>query len=327
MARPARDTSLQEVFVKARILSVVIPAVLVVAVLPAAPRQQTRYPLALMDDTGAAVVIQAQPVRIVSQTLATDEILLSLVDKTRMIAVTSLAADGEVSNVADQVADIPKLTMNVETIISLRPDIVLVANWSDPAQVKQLRDAGVVVYSMASGLSVPSIKEKIERLAMMTGEVEKGRQVVLQMDARLAAVTEKISTLAPEKRPRVMDYATWGSAQGKGSSWDEIIRRAGLVDAVAELSADEWGQVPLSKEKILQIDPDLLVLPGWVYGDPKGASAFLAQVVGDPAFRGLSAVRTKKVFMMPENLKSTTSQYIASAVEWLAKAAFPELFR
>jgi iron complex transport system substrate-binding protein len=327
MAKPARDTSLQEVFVKARILSVVIHAVLVVAVLPAAPRQQTRYPLALMDDTGAAVVIQAQPVRIVSQTLATDEILLSLVDKTRMIAVTSLAADGEVSNVADQVADIPKLTMNVETIISLRPDIVLVANWSDPAQVKQLRDAGVVVYSMASGLSVPSIKEKIERLAMLTGEVEKGRQIVLQMDARLAAVTEKISTLAPEKRPRVMDYATWGSAQGKGSSWDEIIRRAGLVDAVAELSADEWGQVPLSKEKILQIDPDLLVLPGWVYGDPKGASAFLAQVVGDPAFRGLSAVRTKKVFMMPENLKSTTSQYIASAVEWLAKAAFPELFR
>jgi iron complex transport system substrate-binding protein len=327
MARPARDTSLQEVFVKARILSVVIHAVLVVAVLPAAPRQQTRYPLALMDDTGAAVVIQAQPVRIVSQTLATDEILLSLVDKTRMIAVTSLAADGEVSNVADQVADISKLTMNVETIISLRPDLVLVANWSDPAQVKQLRDAGVVVYSMASGLSVPSIKEKIERLAMMTGEVEKGRQVVLQMDARLAAVTEKISTLAPEKRPRVMDYATWGSAQGKGSSWDEIIRRAGLVDAVAELSADEWGQVPLSKEKILQIDPDLLVLPGWVYGDPKGASTFLAQVVGDPAFRGLSAVRTKKVFMMPENLKSTTSQYIASAVEWLAKTAFPQLFR
>ncbi len=123
-----------------------------------------------------------------------------------------------------------------------------------------------------------------------------------------------------------MDYATWGSAQGGGSSWDEIIRRAGLVNAVAGLAPDQWGQVPLSKEKILQIDPDILVLPGWVYGDPDGASAFLSQLTRDPAFRGLAAVRNGRVFMMPEKLKSTTSQYVASAVEWLAQKAYPELF-
>ena len=31
--------------------------------------------------------------------------------------------------------------------------------------------------------------------------------------------------------------------------------------------------------------------------------------------------------MMPEQLKSTTSQYFAAAVEWLAKTAYPDLFR
>jgi len=30
---------------------------------------------------------------------------------------------------------------------------------------------------------------------------------------------------------------------------------------------------------------------------------------------------------MPENLKSAVSQYIASSVEWLARTAYPELFR
>jgi iron complex transport system substrate-binding protein len=313
---------------RAHLISDLVLGILVVAALPAGPQQQTRYPLTVVDDAGNTVVLDAPPGRIVSQTLATDEILLSLVDTSRIIAVTTFAADKQISNVAGQAADVPhKLTQNVETIISLRPDLVLVANWSDPAPVKQMRDAGVPVYLMASGVSVASIEDKIRKLAVITGEQEKGRQIVTRMEERLAAVTEKVSRLAPEKRARVMDYATWGSAQGRGSSWDEIVRRAGLVDAVAEFAPDEWGQVPLSKEKVLQIDPDILVLPGWVYGDPGGASAFLAQFVRDPAFRALSAVRTNKVLMMPESLKSTTSHYIASAVEWLAQKAYPDLFR
>jgi len=309
------------------ILSTVL-GILIAAMLTAAQRQLTRYPLTLVDDAGNAVALPAAPVRIVSQTLATDEILLSLVDTSRIIAVTTFAVDNQVSNVADLAAAVPyKLTQNVETIISLRPDLVIVANWSDPGPVEQMRAAGLAVYLMASGVSVPSIEEKIRKLAMMTDEQEKGQQIIAGMEKLLDAVSEKVSRLSSEKRARVMDYATWGSAQGRGSSWDEIVRRAGLVDAVAGLAPDEWGQVPLSKEKVLQIDPDLLVLPGWVYGNPGGASAFLSRFTRDPAFRDLTAVKNNKVLMMPEKLKSTTSQYIASAVEWLAEKAYPELFR
>lgn len=301
---------------------------LVTHILPAASRQQTRYPLTLVDDARNVVVLPAAPRRIVSLTLATDEILLSLVDTTRIIAVTTFAADNQISNVADQAALIPyKLTQNVETIISLQPDLVLVASWSDPSPVKQMRDAGVAVYLMASGVSVASIEEKIEILALMTDQQETGRQIVAGMEKRLAAVKEKVSNLAPEKRARVMDYATWGSAQGRGSSWDEIVQRAGLVNAVAGLAPDEWGQVPLSRETVLRLDPDILVLPGWVYGNPQGASAFLSQILRDPAFRGLTAVRANRVLVMPERLKSTTSHFIAAAVEWLARMAYPELFR
>jgi iron complex transport system substrate-binding protein len=313
---------------RARLLSVLLPVFLVTHILPAQSRQQTRYPLTVVDDARNVVVLPGPPRRIVSQTLATDEILLSLVDTTRIIAVTTFAMDNQISNVADKAAGIPnKLAQNVETIISLGPDLVLVANWSDPSRVKQMRDAGIAVYLMASGVSVSSIEDKIEKLALMTDQQETGRQIVTRMEERLAAVKDKVSKLAPEKRARVMDYATWGSAQGKGSSWDEIVHRAGLVNAVAGLAPDEWGQVPLSKEKVLRIDPDILVLPGWVYGNPQGASAFLSQFLRDPAFRGLSAVRANRVLVMPESLKSTTSHYIAAAVEWLARMAYPEFFR
>jgi len=290
--------------------------------------QQKGFPLHLTDDTGAAVTLTARPVRIVSLTLATDEMLLSMVEPRRLQGVTTFAADPAVSNVADLAADIPhKLELNVETILSLGPDLVLVASWNDAGPVQQLRDAGVPVYLMASGLTIASIEQKITRLALLTGEESRGREIIAGMEARLSAVARRVSNLPPGKRRRVIDYATWGSAQGRGSSWDEILGRAGLVDGVGDLAADEWGQVPLSREKLLMLDPDLLVLPGWVYGNPRGAAAFFTQITGDQSLRGLRAVKTGRVYQMPERLKSTTSQYVAEAVEWLARTAYPELFR
>ena len=298
------------------------------AALPAAAQQQTRYPLSVVDDQGNTVVLPALPRRIISLTLPTDEILLSLVDKSRLLGVTTFSADPAVSNVADQVTDIPnKLTLNPETIISLAPDLVFAANWNDSGAVKLLRDAHIPLYLMANGLTVAAIEKKIETVALIVGSPEKGREIIATMEARLAAVADRVSKIPPEKRARVIDYATWGSAQGPGSSWDEIIRRAGLVDAVAAFTPDEWGQVPISREKILQLDPDILILPGWEYGNPRGAAEFFSQVTGDPGLRGLKAVRSRKVYMMPERLKSSTSQYFAAAVEWLAKTAYPDLFR
>jgi iron complex transport system substrate-binding protein len=113
---------------------------------------------------------------------------------------------------------------------------------------------------------------------------------------------------------------------GRGSSWDQIVRRAGLRNAVDRLPVDGWGQVPLSKERLIELDPDLLVLPGWVYGQAGGADAFYDRVVADPALRNLKALRSRRLVRMPENLRATTSQHIVEAIEFLARAAYPELW-
>jgi len=286
------------------------------------------FPLRVLDDTGTAVTLPARPSRIVSLTLATDEMLMDLVDLSRLQAVTYLASDPAVSNVSDRVAAVPhKLDMNVEAVLSMRPDLVLVADWSDAGPVAQLRAAGVPLYLVKSGVTVASIEQKILRLAMLTGEEARGQAMIAHVEARLEAVAGRVSGIPRARRLTVIDYATWGSAQGKGSSWDEMLGRAGLVDGVATLVSDELGQVPLSREKLLAMDPDVLVLPGWVYNNPSGAAAFYQRIIHDPSLHGMRAVKTGRVYQMPERLKSTTSQYIADAVEWLAKTAYPERFR
>jgi len=285
------------------------------------------FPLETEDDTGYTVRLERKPQRIISLTVFTDDILLDLVDHSRLIGVTHFSEDPAISNVVDKIADIPhKLTMNVEVILSLQPDLVFVANWSQADVVAQLRDAGIPVFLIATGLTIPAIQEKIRIVAQLVEATEAAEAMIGRMDERLSAVRSKLSVLPRTQRRTVLDYASWGSAQGAGSSWDEIIRHAGLINAAGEFPADEWGQVPLSKEKILELDPDLFILPGWVYGDPAGADAFYEQTVGDPALKGMTAIREGRVYRMPEGLKAATSQYIVDAVEYLARLAYPKLF-
>ena len=90
--------------------------------------------------------------------------------------------------------------------------------------------------------------------------------------------------------------------------------------------ADDWGQVTLSRETMLRLDPDLLILPGWVYGKPVGARSFYESVVNDPALRSLGAIREGRVYRMPEGLRAAASQYIVDAVEYLSRLAYRELW-
>jgi iron complex transport system substrate-binding protein len=285
------------------------------------------YPIEVGDDAGNTVRLEHKPRRIISLTSFTDDILVDLVDHQRLIGVTNFAEDPSVSNVVDKIADIPnRLTVNVEVILSLQPDLIFVANWSEADKVIQIRDAGVPVYLVATGLSIPVIQEKIRTIGFLVDAVEQAEVMIAEMDRRLVEVQRLVSSIPEDQRLTVMDYSTWGSSQGAGSSWDEVIRRAGLINAVGEFAADEWGQVPLSKEKILELDPDLLILPGWVYGDPRGADAFYTQTVQDPALQGLSAIREGRVYQIPEGLKAATSQYVVDAVEYLARLAYPQAF-
>lgn len=302
------------------------PLVLLLAGLPR-PAAEEGWPRTVRDDAGNRLTLPRLPQRIVSLTMFSDEVLLELVGSRRLAAVTSFAADPAVSNIAERIAAIPnRLEFHAEQILALRPDLVVVANWSEAQAVAQLRAAGLPVYLCSSAVTVEQVRQKIRALARVVGDERTAEELVARMDRRLAEIERRVAAVPESRRLAVLDWSAWGAAMGRGSSWDEVVRRAGLRNAVAELPVDGWGQVPLSKEKLIELDPDMLVLPGWVYGQQEGSEAFYAKVAGDPALRGLKALRNRRLLRMPENLRATTSQYIVEAIEFLAKAAYPELW-
>jgi iron complex transport system substrate-binding protein len=289
------------------------------------------YPMTVLDGLGTEMVIGSRPDTIASLTLFTDEVLLDMIGPERIRAVTFLASDETYSNIADRASMVPQqLELNVESLIDLYPDIIFVANWSDSGKVAQLREAGLTVFAVNTPTTVDGIREEILRMGEILGAGDEAGELVADMDRRLGELKVRLEEgfSSGVIRPLgAMDYSDWGSANGAGTTWQAMLGAAGVENAVAELEAGDFGQVPVSKELLVELNPDVLVLPGYIWGDPDGADAFLQQVTGDPALAGVAAIQDGRVFMMPERLKSTYSQYFIDGAYFVARQVYPEIFQ
>jgi iron complex transport system substrate-binding protein len=271
----------------------------------------TDYPLTVTDGLGHEITLTKAPERIASLTLFTDEVLLDMVDASRLSHMTNLASDPTFSNIADRVPVSAKQTeLNVEVLVSDFPDIIFAANWSDAAVVEQLKSAGLSVYLVNTPFSMNGIVAAITELGLIVDAESSAQRIVSDMDTKLKTALQQIN-YAPRT---VLDYSTWGASSGKDSTFNAVMTSAGLVNSAAALEAGPYGQVPMSKELLVEIDPEVIFLPGFVWGDPEGAANFRQQVETDAALTDVNALQNGRIIMLPEHLRGTYSQYIADTV-------------
>ncbi|GAM64708.1 periplasmic hemin-binding protein [Vibrio ishigakensis] len=132
----------------------------------------------------------------------------------------------------------------------------------------------------------------------IVGEEDKAEMVVMEMQRKLQ------QSLVPNSNEyTVIDYNSWGSSSTKHSTWQLILDEAGFKNATESFQADKYGQTPLSKEMLIALDPDVMFLPSWVYGEVDAAEKFRDQVIDDPALQNLKAIQQGNVFQMPEALR------------------------
>ena len=288
--------------------------------LPVFEQAATQYPLTVVDGTGHSLTFTGPPERISSLTLFTDEVLLELIDPDRISSMTFLADNPVYSSISGRIpAHVQLIDMNVEAILSIYPDIVFAANWSDSAKVRQLRDAGVQVYLIETPLTLVDIQAQIMTLADLLDAAEAGKALVAEMNEKLEQLTPQINAIK-KRQIKVLDYNTWGAASGAGTTWHEVVTKAGLINGVASIAGDKFGQVALSKEMVVSVNPNILFLPGWVYGDPEGSDRFKKQVLADPALAGVKAIREEQLYLIPERLRGTFSHHIVETIEFVVNA-------
>jgi iron complex transport system substrate-binding protein len=276
------------------------------------------FPKTIIDQSGRQVLLPHKPQRIVSVTLATDEILSALVEPSRLLAVTYLAADETISNVPQAAAKVPHTVhADAEQLLALQPDLIFVASYLRPEIVRILQDAALPVFTFQEFESVAAIQGNIRLVAQAVGEERRGAAVVVQMNARLQAVAEQLRGV--NLRPRVLYLESGGLTAGAQTSIDDIITHAGGENVAATMGLA--GMATLSPEQVVALNPDVM----FTGGKSPDNLAELPPFFLHPALRVVDAVQRQRVFVLPRRYLSTISQHIVGGVESLARAMHPHM--
>lgn len=219
---------------------------------------------------------------------------------------------------------------NVEKIIEARPDALLGNSNMNPAQIKQLEDAGVTVIFFEFYL--PSIlQDEIHTLGkLFNKEAEAQKYADFIMKYR-NLIENRLQDVKPEDRATVYfegygDYAT----VALGAGGDELVKMAGGIN----IAGQENTKYPkVSAEWVLQKNPQVIVKTvssnhramGEGYTDKSAVKAIYDHIISRPGWNELSAVKNNKVVLLASDI-GTTPEGSIIGILYMAKAMYPDKF-
>ena len=256
---------------------------------------------------------------IVSLTLSGDEMLLGLVSENRIAGLSGkINEDKEISNIVDKAKKFPKVESNEEVLISLNPDLIIAADWI----TKKIDDIGATIGAKVYYYKTPSNYEEqkkvIRDLANLVEEKENGEKIIKNMDNRLKALQNKIAKNYKGAKPRILMYTSFGTTSGKNTTFNDMVKLINGVNVVAEAGVDRFKDI--SKEKIIELNPDIIIVPiAKKYDNVAKVSKLFFE---DPSLKNVKAIKNKKVYFVQYKDISATSQYMIDNIENLAKVVY-----
>lgn len=253
-----------------------------------------------------------KPDRIVSLNLCSDQILLDLVPKERIAALSELVVDPALSGRVASARGVKLVRGHAEEVLVLAPDLVLAGEYSTPATVSLLRRLGINVVTVPLATDFAGIRAAIRAIAKAVGEDRAGRAIVDDFDRRIEAAARLSPSGAAKKSPTAIVYHVNSLASGAGSLLDEIVRAAGYHNAARDMRLGPGDRLPL--ETLVLQAPDAVVMAT----APEAFRTTAADNLRHPAFRAILAQRQSVHLPMPLWMCGTAD--VAGAVEQLAAA-------
>ena len=278
------------------------------------------------DDTGLTLQFTEKPKQIVSYSISTDEILMALVKPERIAALSRLVDDPGVSSIVEEAKQIPDRVQgnSMENVLTFKPDLVIIPDFHPPEMLQSARELGLKVYIYKTPSDIKGVKRSIRQIAALTGEKEKGEAVIAKMEARIQQVQQRLANIPASQRKRVIQLRSEGAFYAPDNSFGDVCRHAGVSDATLELKYP--SAMEITQEKVVELNPDIIFVPDWDYDGKHNPDGEKRKILNNPSYRGMKAVQQGKVYTISGALVLTVSQYIADAVEEVAKMSYPEVF-
>ena len=82
----------------------------------------------------------------------------------------------------------------------------------------------------------------------------------------------------------------------------------------------------LSKEKIIDVDPDVLMFSDFSSTQEGDTELFRKEVLTDPALQSIKAIKNNNVIIIKDRHRYAASQYIGDGILDIAQKTYPEAF-
>jgi len=287
----------------------------------AAPATLTPAPISLTDGLGNTVTLLGLAQRIVSLAPSNTEILFAIGAGAQVVGRDSFsdypAEAKSIQDIGGGYGD-----YNTEAIVSLKPDLVLAADIIAPEKIKALQNLGLTVYALPNPVDYQGMYKNLETVAQLTGHTQQAEALIKSLQARVAAVEQKLSGVID--RPLVFYELDSTDANapytaGPGTFIDTLITMAGGKNLGASLSS-AWAQVSI--EALIAQNPDVIILGDYTWGGVKPED-----VKARAGWEALKAVKESKIFTFDDNLVSRPGPRLVDGLEAMATLLHPDLFK
>jgi iron complex transport system substrate-binding protein len=261
--------------------------------------------------TTAAADAQQRPQRIVSMNLCTDELLMRIVDPSRIASITYLSRQplNAPLGLGDTIAKIKVNHGLAEEVLMSKPDLIVTGSFSTMAATSLLRGLGQNIVTFDPEANFDDMRANIRKMGEAVGEPERAEQVIADFDARLA---ELQAQLPPGDKPIFADIGVNNFMSGRDTLFAHVVNAGGWRTLGETLGYTGYTNIPL--EHLLRTKPDL-VSTATPWANPPSMST---QNLRHPALRNLVA-HTPHI-TIPERYTTCGAPSVLGAVELLIEA-------
>lgn len=228
--------------------------------------------------------------------------------------------------------------VNIESLLTLHPQVVFVANYAPEAMIQQIQNAGIPVVAISLRQDSAGEKNKmnptmgneeqayndglkqgIRLIADVVGRQPQGETLIEETFRLRAKFNAPVADIPAEKRVRVYmanpDLNTYGSGKYTGL----MMNHAGALNVAA---ASIKGARQVSLEQVLQWNPEVIFVQDRY-------PEVVKQIQNDPSWQQIDAVKNHRVWLMPEYAKAwgyPMPEAMAIGELWMAKKLYPQRY-
>jgi iron complex transport system substrate-binding protein len=209
--------------------------------------------------------------------------------------------------------------LNLESIVALKPDMVVLQEDAQQKDIKKFRSFGLPVFTI-NPKSVDGVMEAMLALGKAAGRRSRAMEITANLRYRINRVKEKTQAYRPALGD-VLELWNEGSKQrkalvivgfdplvvaGRDTFIDDVLKCAG----VGNVAAGSYQYQQYSFERLVSDNPQYIVIPAGLINKKT--------ITSNARWRSLEAVRTDRILFINADILSRPGPRVVQAIEQIS---------